>query len=103
MQLSNLSRSESLKLQKLTLPIRMYKLINAHKPTTDPHHQLIVHNLRIDLLSSKHVEAAAQSRNRQLHSGLVDILSQHLIHNVALDCPISYLCRISGPNLLHLR
>jgi len=81
----------------------MYELINPHKTTTDSHYQFIVHNLRINLLSSEHVETAAESGDRQLHTCLVDVLSQHLIDNITLNRPVSYLRGISGPYLLHLR
>lgn len=97
MQLSYLSRSESLKLLKFSFPICIYELIDPHEATSDPYYKFVIHNLSINLFSAKHIKPVSQSGNWKLNPCLVNVSCKHLINNIAFYSFISLLCSILLP------
>ena len=87
----------TLELQALTLSILRDELIHVHVASTHAANQLVVRNLRVDLLGAKHVPALADTRDRDLAVLDTEHASKHLIDAVTFDCAI--LARSHSRNL----
>ena len=68
----------------LTVRISSDELFDDHEPTSNSDDQLAVQNFGINLLSSEEIEPVADLSDRHRAVGLVDVVAQHLIKNIAL-------------------
>lgn len=71
-------------LGKLLLSVGIDELLDDHETAADTNDQLTVQNLGIDLTCTENVVAIAQLLNGYRTISLVNVLSDHLIEQIAL-------------------
>ena len=70
-------------LVELLLCVGAYEFLNNHVAPAHTDDQLAVEDLSVDLASTEYVVAVAELLNGHRAVGLVDVLADHLIQNVA--------------------
>jgi len=90
-QLIQVVHTGALAFLQLGLAVRLNELVDTHKATADTHYKLIIHDLCKDLPRSEHVETCTQSRDRQVHTHLIDVFLEHLVNCVTSNRTVSLL------------